>query len=64
MVISAPDPCLIDRSNPPDVAFSIIQTLETVLGSKETVQVESSVPVYFKYKERPGSVPPSAMVVE
>mgnify|MGYP003651089768 CR=1 FL=1 len=27
------------------------------------VQVLSSVPVYFKYRERPGSVAPSAMVV-
>ena len=47
----------------PLVAFSIIQTLETVFGPRVIVQSESNVPVYFKYNDLPGSVEPSAIVV-
>ena len=43
--------------------FSINHILLTVLGPIVIVQAESSVPVYFKYKDLPGSVDPSAIVV-
>ena len=63
MVTVSPDPCLIVILCDPEVAFSIIQTLDMVLGPRVMVQAESSVPVYFKYKDLPGSVAPSATVV-
>jgi hypothetical protein len=49
--------------NPPLVAFSMNQSLETVFGPIVTVQVESRVPVYLRKRDRPGSVDPSAIVV-
>ena len=45
------------------VAFSINHILLTVFGPIVMVQSESKAPVYFKYKDRPGSVAPSAIVV-
>ena len=43
--------------------FSIYHVLLIELGAIVIVQVLSSVPVYFRYRERPGSVAPSAIVV-
>ena len=63
IVILAPEPWLITILCDPLVAFSINQSLLTVFGPIVMVQVLSSVPVYFKNKERPGSVAPSAIVV-
>jgi hypothetical protein len=59
----APEPQERIISCEPEVPFSIIHTLETVLGPMVIVQAESKVPVYFRYKDLPGSVAPSAIVV-
>ena len=45
------------------VAFSMNHNLETVFGPIVIVQAESRVPVYFRNRDRPGSVEPSAIVV-
>jgi len=47
----------------PEVPFSINHNLLTVLGAIVIVQAESNVPVYFRNKDLPGSVAPSAIVV-
>ena len=47
----------------PEVAFSMNHNLLTVFGPIVIVQVLSRVPVYFRKRDRPGSVDPSAMVV-
>ena len=47
----------------PVVPFSINQSFDTVLGAMVIVQALSRVPVYLRYKDLPGSVDPSAIVV-
>jgi hypothetical protein len=63
MVTFAPEPCDIAIFCEPLVAFSMNQSLLTVLGPIVIVHSESSVPVYFKNIDLPGSVEPSAIVV-
>ena len=63
MVTVDPVPCLIMILCDPLVAFSMNQSLLTVLGPMVMVQVESRVPVYLRKMARPASADPSAIVV-
>ena len=63
IVTVAPDPCFIIMFCDPLVAFSIIQTFETVSGPRVIVHAELNVPVYFKYKALPASADQLAIVV-
>ena len=60
----APEPCLIVMICEPVVAFSMIQTLLTVLGARVTVRVadRETAEVSFKYSERVPSAVASGMV--
>ena len=60
----APEPCFIVMIWPPVVAFSIIHTLDTVLGPKVRVlvAVKLTADVNFKYMDRTPSVEASGIV--
>ena len=61
----APVPCLIVMICDPDVAFSIIHTLDTVFGAKVIVRVAVRfvLDVILRYKDLAPSEAPSAIVI-
>jgi hypothetical protein len=65
IVTSAPEPCLMIMLWLPAALFSMIQTLDTVLGAIVRVRVAvrgATVEVILRYMERKVSTVPSAMV--